>query len=705
MTSSNLIGSTFFGIDISSWADLFLTFRRRISKRVLLLEFRDNSIYLAEASLAGSDLQLQHISQLKLPEDALDRGVPADPQKMSVLLRDLCREKKIPAHRASVVLSPQVAFKRIVNLPSNLSLFEAREYILNPLNGLQLPFPISQTDFDLFPISAPCTNNSLLETRRYLLTAVPQVLVDKVIDTLKYSDFELQSLELGCLSQLRCIAAEIVTLGSQQIDCVIELLPNASTLYIVTSSGLYGSCHLPPIREFPTPELQADEMVDALNAGLSAESFVVGSENYLPITNLDLRVLFADIKTSLSDFSSMIPGAELRSFHLTGVNSAHPLLADLFKNIFGVPVNVIHPLLSQGIEGYSAESLIVQADLSRLIGLGLGLLPSSKLLSCTLPLSISERSKSPSSGLLIEELLDVEIENDDWNIYPSQPNVPVDETMEKNDTGKILPPSRSAVDSDQVDHDPLPQFRDSSDVHRDNARNIVPPERDSEPYLRDEVKDATIADGLSLIDRQSLSDDENRSESLIAARVVDSDLSTDNDQLHLGVQDDLTWPSIPSGGLDVDRAANDVFDQSNDESLWPTINHVKADLVSESDSVEDVAIDSIIASSNDEDITGLDVHSVDSIECLNDESEWPSISPSDTNLRDDDFSPDPRLAGQIMQNESNTTMATGKLLKDKDLSNTTNMGQEDATHGRSIHRVDDDEPNPLGELRFASGSE
>ena len=50
MTATPLVGSTFFGIDISQLGDQLLSLRRRISKRVLLLEFTDELLHLAEAS-------------------------------------------------------------------------------------------------------------------------------------------------------------------------------------------------------------------------------------------------------------------------------------------------------------------------------------------------------------------------------------------------------------------------------------------------------------------------------------------------------------------------------------------------------------------------------------------------------------------------------------------------------------------------------
>ena len=149
MTNSSVVGSTFFGIDISGVGDKWSSWIRRLSKRVLLLEFGSDFLRLSESSITPNGIQLNHISRVQLPSEALERGVPADPKKMAGLLQQICAEKKIRAHRVAVVLPPEVGFQRIVDLPAELSIDEAREYVQDAKNGIQIPFPLVQTDFDL----------------------------------------------------------------------------------------------------------------------------------------------------------------------------------------------------------------------------------------------------------------------------------------------------------------------------------------------------------------------------------------------------------------------------------------------------------------------------------------------------------------------------------------------------------------------------
>ena len=60
---------------------------------------------------------------------------------MAELLKEICLEKKIPAHRVAVCLSPEVAFQRVIQLPADLTVEQARLYVLDPANGIQIPFP------------------------------------------------------------------------------------------------------------------------------------------------------------------------------------------------------------------------------------------------------------------------------------------------------------------------------------------------------------------------------------------------------------------------------------------------------------------------------------------------------------------------------------------------------------------------------------
>ena len=83
------------------------------------------------------------------------------------------------------MLPPELAFQRLLDLPANLTTEEAREYVLNPANGLQIPFPLTQTDFDLFPVTTPTEVQQVGGKGLYMLTAIPEVLVDPIVKMLR----------------------------------------------------------------------------------------------------------------------------------------------------------------------------------------------------------------------------------------------------------------------------------------------------------------------------------------------------------------------------------------------------------------------------------------------------------------------------------------------------------------------------------------
>ncbi|WP_115125726.1 pilus assembly protein PilM [Synechococcus sp. GEYO] len=384
-SSSSLVGTSFFGIDLRKLSERLQGMRRQVSKRVLLLEFDSVSLRLAEARFSGGGLQVDHLTKFDLPEDALERGVPSDPAKMGGLIKQLCREKQISVHRCAVVLPTETAFQRLIHLPLGLAVDEARDYLLDPGNRLQIPIALSQADFDLQSTSLPVLHSDDQELQTYLLTAIPSNLVDRLVETLQFAELELQSLEVGANSQLRLIAMDLFSLQQQDVRLVLELKTQCTHFSLVTASGPICFERLAAIREFPDPFLTDEQTLSALEEGVLAEQISINQENYIAIGELDLRLLLSEIRDALNRFSSDWSGFRLVDIVLMGRNSAHPFLPALLKEEFDCSVHAVEPMLVPGIEGLQFDSILVQKSLNRLLGLGLGLLSSDYLLSSDLP--------------------------------------------------------------------------------------------------------------------------------------------------------------------------------------------------------------------------------------------------------------------------------------------------------------------------------
>nr|WP_115094866.1 hypothetical protein [Synechococcus sp. UW106] len=404
MTETPLVGKTFFGLDISQLGTQLMSVRRRLSKRILLLEFSASGLRYAEAAPSLDGIRFSHISRVPLPEEALERGVPSDPAVMASLLKALCQEKGIPAHRAAVVLSPDVAYQRIVELPAELTAEKAHLYLRNPANPVQLPFPLEQTDFDLYPL--PRQQGSALQP--YLLMAIPQMLIDRVISLLGDAGFELQALELGPFSLLRFLVDELSRLRESEFHLVLELLPDCSQLCVVGPNGPIRLERLSAIRDFPEPDLDDEQRKEALEAGFSAEKMTLKDERYLPISELDLRAVLRDVEAVMSELTSQADSTVVRALSLSGINSAHPLIKDLFHEALDCDVNVLNPVLMPRVAGFIPDDLLVQAGLARLMGLGLGFLPREQLLSCGLPEVSTSLELAPLPSLTVEASVDAQ---------------------------------------------------------------------------------------------------------------------------------------------------------------------------------------------------------------------------------------------------------------------------------------------------------
>ena len=254
----------------------------------------------------------------------------------------------------------------------------------------------------MYPL--PCQQGATL--RPYLLLAVPQTLIDRVISLLDEAGFELQALELGPFSLLRFLADELISLGESELYLVLELLPDYSQLCVVSSNGPIRFERLSAIRDFPEPDLDDEQRMVALEAGLSAEEMTLKDENYLPISELDLRAVVRDVKAVMSELMSQSESTSVRGLSLTGINSAHPQITDLFQDALGCAVKELNPVLMPRVAGFSPDDLLVQAGLARLMGLGLGFLPLEQLLSCARPDVSTSLSSVPLVPSTIDPIID-----------------------------------------------------------------------------------------------------------------------------------------------------------------------------------------------------------------------------------------------------------------------------------------------------------
>ena len=636
MTSASFVGSTFFGIDLRKVSERLQGMRRQVSKRVLLLEFDRSSLRLAEARFLGGGLQVDHLTRFDLPEDALERGVPHDPVKMGGLIKQLCREKQISVHRSAVVLPTEVAFQRLIDLPAELLPDQARDYLLDPTNGLQIPIALGQADFDLQPTMLPVLQSGDKRMQTYLLTAIPSNLLDRVMETLQVAELELQALEIGGVSQLRLIAADLLLMKQSEVRLVLELKTDCTHFTLVSSAGPLCFERLAAIREFPDPVLTQEQTISALEEGVLAEQISINQENYLAIGDLDLRVLVSEVSDALKRFSSNWSGFRLVDIILTGRNSAHPFLPALLKEEFNCSVRALEPSLSAGIEGLQFDNILVQKSLNRLLGLGLGLLPSNYLL-------MSHDSEDSENIISTEPIPLVDV-------TPGLVSVPRDR---QSDEQKIVDVVKEEIEDSHLSNSRLDGVVDAvQEPDVSQAITNVPPADVPEQWSNVNVNSSAESDLSEL------------SQALPDPVLIRSDsLETDS----------VEWPTVHDSDIDVREKSLSLVQGSEQDDA------------SDSDLSSDASASSSTNQLNlaqqltpNESLGKINQDSIDVQNPLNLEQEmqWPSIG--DIGMSDD-----------VLEEAQPVNRPSGPL-----------PGHEEETSELSNHQQDEGSETLLGELKF-----
>ena len=365
MASSSFNSSLNF--DLSSISNEILNLRRQISKRTLLLEFGNSSLIYGEAKYLGNQIMFTKMNQVEIPESALELGTPIDPIQMAEYLIDLINEDQIWAHRVAVVLPPEASISKIIHLPSEISVDDAREYILRPNSGFQFPIPILKTDFDLIPLHIE-KNYHGYAMKAYFLACIPQRLVDNLINTFTLANLELRRVDLSFSCQGRLALNQINKLKFNEYILILELTVDCSHVVIMRKTGICDVKSLATIRDF-----DSQNSIDIDNEE-SIEDQIINSSEYLKITDLDLKILLGELKSIIREFEEKNEKCNCKSILLSGINSAHPNIANLIRDSLKINTLLLNPFESENVSSISYQNQIIAQGLNRVVGLGLGIL-------------------------------------------------------------------------------------------------------------------------------------------------------------------------------------------------------------------------------------------------------------------------------------------------------------------------------------------
>jgi Tfp pilus assembly PilM family ATPase len=402
---ADLVGNTFFGLDLGKLKQSWAGFRRRISKRVLLIDFDLKAITVAEVQVRNEAITVDHIRRYPLPAEALERGIPTEPAQMAALIRAHCQDQDIPAHRAAVVIAPDAVFTTVVQLPAAVAPEDALAHALDPASAVQVPIQLDQTDVELLPLDLPQSDP---EQRSYFLTAVPRKLVDRLVETVDRAGLELLRLQMGTIAQLNLVAGVMAQLDATALLMHVELLDECSLVSLVSRYGPLKLVRLTAIREFPEPELEPEQQ-GSEPAMVINESQIVASDRYLPLSEMDLRRLSLELKQLIRECELQYSWLQWHGVVLAGPSSAHPMLAPLLQEAIGLPVELSRPLAATGVGTVLVDQSMVLQSLGRLMGLGLSFLERS---TASVQTSSAEQEPDPepmptsdSEVAVVEDLL------------------------------------------------------------------------------------------------------------------------------------------------------------------------------------------------------------------------------------------------------------------------------------------------------------
>jgi Tfp pilus assembly PilM family ATPase len=400
---ADLVGNTFFGLDLGKLKQSWAGFRRRISKRVLLIDFDLKAITVAEVQVRNEAITVDHIRRYPLPAEALERGIPTEPAQMAALIRAHCQDQDIPAHRAAVVIAPDAVFTTVVQLPAAVAPEDALAHALDPASAVQVPIQLDQTDVELLPLDLPQSDP---EQRSYFLTAVPRKLVDRLVETVDRAGLELLRLQMGTIAQLNLVAGVMAQLDETALLMHVELLDECSLVSLVSRYGPLKLVRLTAIREFPEPELEPEQQ-GSEPAMVINESQIVASDRYLPLSEMDLRRLSLELKQLIRECELQYSWLQWHGVVLAGPSSAHPMLAPLLQEAIGLPVELSRPLAATGIGTVLVDQSMVLQSLGRLMGLGLSFLERS---TASVQTSSAEQEPYPEPMMMTDSVVGV-IEN------------------------------------------------------------------------------------------------------------------------------------------------------------------------------------------------------------------------------------------------------------------------------------------------------
>ena len=339
---------------------IYRNFRKKISSNYLCIELGYDHIQLAETFFSKNSIGYKNVLKKDLPSEALDKGIPSDPETMGNLIKNILKERNINLKRTAITLSADSIYTRLIEIPNNIADDKVIKYLLDPSSLIQIPIALDQTDFNVFKTSYQINKSNNSST--YFFIAMPKVSMNKLIETCENAGLELLYVESASNSILRLFNIKnLVEDDNKKNFCImLDLLSNCTQMTLLDELGPIYTSRLTSIREYSMGKVNT-----------SPDS----NQKYLPISKLDLKVLVNEIRREINNFLKENNEPHDFKILLTGKNSSHPNLTKIFADTIKLPTYLVSPSGSSLINEVNlVDQELLESNFTKLFGLGLGLL-------------------------------------------------------------------------------------------------------------------------------------------------------------------------------------------------------------------------------------------------------------------------------------------------------------------------------------------
>ena len=355
----------------------FIELLRKISSKIILIEFGNGFINIGLAKSKKNKLYVKKVFKQAIPEGAFEKSIPTDPISLGVFLKEIINEQKLFTNRIAISLPSDACYTRLIDLPEEIDEDISTDFVENPNSGIQIPISLENSDFEIHLTNLPKKETKNKIFNKYFLTSLPKKNVDIILESFKNAELEICSLQMSHMCIAELLKPEIDKLNKNELIISLELLDEFTQFVIFDNSGPLLIKRLASIRNYPSIEdmkkINNKNIVDSKVNNNSKTS--LKPENYLSLSKIELKVLLREISESFNTFSKINKLNKKGKIFLTGRNSQHKNLVKILGENLKMDVGLISPIQNSFLKEFSYNpDEINQFEMSRLIGLGLTLI-------------------------------------------------------------------------------------------------------------------------------------------------------------------------------------------------------------------------------------------------------------------------------------------------------------------------------------------